>query len=292
MYRIYRYIHDAWALGALAAIPKDDPVLLVGAGLTMVDVAVTLHDRGHTGVIHAVSRRGIAPLAHASHGGEPYPALLAPDRSVATARTLMRQVRVEVRQAALRGHDWRSVLDALRPGTQALWRNLPRDEQRRFLRHVQPYWDAHRHRIAPGVATTLAAMTAHRQLVVRAGRGRSYREQPDGIDATIRYRGEAADTVVRVGTVINCTGASVDLRRDRSPLMEHLFAQGFIRPDSLGLGLCNDEHGAICDAEGWPSRVLYTLGVLRKGALWETTAIPEIRAQAATLAAHLLDQEQ
>ena len=58
-----RFVADPWAPGALAAIDDDGDVLLVGTGLTMIDVATTLARSGR--VLHAVSRRGRLPKAHA-----------------------------------------------------------------------------------------------------------------------------------------------------------------------------------------------------------------------------------
>src|SRR5262249_11232655 len=52
------YVGDPWS-GALAdGIPADAPLLLLGTGLTMVDVVLTLRAGGHRGSIHALSRHG------------------------------------------------------------------------------------------------------------------------------------------------------------------------------------------------------------------------------------------
>jgi uncharacterized NAD(P)/FAD-binding protein YdhS len=56
-----RYRPDPWAPDALTNLDPTDPVLLIGTGLTMVDTAISLLDREHTGTIHALSRRGLMP---------------------------------------------------------------------------------------------------------------------------------------------------------------------------------------------------------------------------------------
>ncbi|HWY24061.1 MAG TPA: hypothetical protein VNX47_04035, partial [Nevskia sp.] len=61
--------------------------------------------------------------------------------------------------------------------------------------------------------------------------------------------------------------------------------------DALGLGLLTDAQGALLDRDGQASTWLYTLGPARKGQLWETTAVPEIRVQAQALARRLLQLE-
>ncbi|HYN92593.1 MAG TPA: FAD-dependent oxidoreductase, partial [Pilimelia sp.] len=59
-----RYVADPWAPGALAAIPADEPVLLVGTGLTAVDLALTLAQAGRRAPVVATSRHGLLPRQH------------------------------------------------------------------------------------------------------------------------------------------------------------------------------------------------------------------------------------
>ena len=65
-----------------------------------------------------------------------------------------------------------------------------------------------------------------------------------------------------------------------------------MRPDPLRLGLDVDLDGAALAADGRGAEVggspIHVIGPLRKGGLWETTAIPEIRRQAADLAGVIL----
>ena len=68
----------------------------------------------------------------------------------------------------------------------------------------------------------------------------------------------------------------------------NLLESGRIRPDPLTLGLEVEANGALISAAGMASRRLYTLGPLRKGGLWETIAVPELREQAPALARQLL----
>jgi uncharacterized NAD(P)/FAD-binding protein YdhS len=84
--------------------------------------------------------------------------------------------------------------------------------------------------------------------------------------------------------VINCTGPTLDLARAGEPLLEELLADGLVRPGPLGLGLDHDSRGVLLNSIGAPSTLLSTIGPMRKGRLWETTAMPEIRGQALELA--------
>ena len=93
---------------------------------------------------------------------------------------------------------------------------------------------------------------------------------------------------VKVARVINCTGPDADSRRVRSTLLQNLMRQNVVRPDALFLGVDTAENGALLNNGGVASDVLYTVGPLRKGNLWESIAVPEIREQVADLAAHLV----
>ena len=95
---------------------------------------------------------------------------------------------------------------------------------------------------------------------------------------------------LRVDRVINCTGPDGDFRRVDSPLLADLFQKGLARPDELFLGLDVAEDGALIDGRGKRSDSLFALGPLRKGSLWESIAVPELRVQIAELAALLVAQ--
>jgi uncharacterized NAD(P)/FAD-binding protein YdhS len=89
---------------------------------------------------------------------------------------------------------------------------------------------------------------------------------------------------------VNCTGQETDLRRISDPLINNLFAAGLARPGPVGIGLDTTVDGQILDRDGAAVPGLYTLGASRVGTLWESTAIPEIRAQAAALGAAIANR--
>lgn len=279
-------LRNAWSSDALEDLDRDASVLLVGTGLTMVDMIVSLHEQHHRGKIYAVSRRGLTPLPHRST--KPYSAFMAPDTAPKTVRSLLKQIRREVEIAARQGYDWRSIIDSLRPITQQLWRQLPDREQKRFLRHVTPYWDVHRHRIAPEIGEIVESMLNSGQLSITAGRIQNYQTTDDEVVVTVRPRRSQTNTIFQVSRVVNCTGVQIDYRRSSQPLIDSLRTQRLIRPNPIGLGTDTTTDGVILDAQGNSSTVLYTLGTPRKGNLWETIAVPELREQAQALAATLL----
>jgi uncharacterized NAD(P)/FAD-binding protein YdhS len=277
-----RYIPNPWSPNALTAIhtTQDESVLLIGSGLTSVDVTVELRARGFEGTIHLLSRRGLLPQRHAAVPFPPFPTENAPR----TARGLLRLIRLQIRKAEERGSNWRAVIDSLRPVTQQIWRLLPHPEQRRFLRHLRTYWDVHRHRIAERIADQLNLQLRSGQIHMHAGRITEYREVDGGVDITYRDRKSGKLASFRVDRVVNCTGPEGDFRRVGSPLLTDLIGGNLARPDALSLGLDVADDGGVLDAQGAPSNFLYALGPLRKGGLWESTAVPELRVQVAELA--------
>jgi uncharacterized NAD(P)/FAD-binding protein YdhS len=283
------YFHFPWASDALENLPPGGSVLLVGSGLTSVDLIMALKSKGFRGIIHVLSRKGLFPRPRRQQRqDEPWP-LFWDETSPRTVRGLLRLIRVQVQAAAEKGIDWRGVIDSLRPVTQDIWRSLPLEEQKRFLRHARVYWDVHRHRLAPEIGDILADMQTEGQVRLHTGAIIRYSEDHD--DAEIHYwdRESRTEKALRAHRVINCTGSETDCRRIDDSLITSLFVQGLARPDPLFLGLDVDEHGALTDYKGTSSHLLYAIGPTRKGCLWETTTVPEIRVQAAVLGERLAD---
>ncbi|MCW5892777.1 MAG: FAD/NAD(P)-binding protein [bacterium] len=283
-----RYAPDPWAHDALD-VDADDPVLLVGTGLTMIDVVLGLVEQQHRGPIYAVSRRGLLPQPHRQSAVPPphYPRPRDLDEWPRTASGLVRALRREVLEATCEGHDWREVLASIRADTPAMWASLDERARARLLRHLRPYWETHRHRAAPAPWAGVQATIDTGQLDVRAARLLGMRPVDGAMEVALRGRGGADVERLRVGRVINCTGPDTDLSRVREPLIVALREVGMLRPDAFGLGLDTDGDGALLDAAGRASDRLFLVGPLRKGRLWENTAVPELRVEAAALAERL-----
>ena len=280
------YVRDGWSADAIANLNPEDSILLVGTGLTMVDVVISLHQQGFKGQIHAVSRHGLMPLSHQQT--QPYPLFIDTETAPKTARKLLNLVRREVRFAKSQGKDWRGVIDAIRPITQQLWQALPFNEQKRFLRHIKAYWEIHRHRIAPEIADVLNTTINSGQLHYYAGRIRDCQELKNNLAVRIRERGTQKDQVLFVQRIINCTGSNCNYQQLQHPLLTSLVKQGLIRLHPLSIGIDTADNGGLINTNDKVSQHIYTLGTPRKGNLWETTAVPEIRVQAANLAIQLL----
>jgi len=271
-------IADPWS-GRLAQVPADQPVLLIGTGLTAVDVAITLAERGHQAPIVAHSRHGLLPRPHRT---SPLTVDLPgqwPPRGdlLAILRTLRRTARAV--------GDWRPVVDGLRPHLDQLWRGLKPEDQDRFLRHLARWWEIHRHRMAPDVAAQVEQLCAQDTLRIRPG---GVAAAWADADSQLRVRFVGADLDETFGAIVNCTGPGA-WPVAAAPLVRSLVAAGAARTGPYALGLAVTLDGAVLDGEGQAQPRLYAIGPARRGTLWETTALPEIRHQARRLA-DLFDQ--
>lgn len=280
------YVPDPWAADAFRGLDPDAPVLLVGAGLTMVDIALKLAGEGHRGPMLATSRRGLAPRSH-RHGGawsaQPLAAGLAPG-------ALMAALREQIEQATAAGVPWQRVFDAARPAIASVWSTWTLKQRRQFLRHLRTRWDVHRHRMAPRIGAALQALLDSGQLRVAPGRLRGFQADSDGITAEL-VAPHGAVQPVRAARIVNCTGPRSDFGRIDIPLVADLRRRGLLRPDPLGLGL-DTADCAMVGQSGQASTWLYALGPLTRPAWWEVTAVPEIAVQADRLVKALTHPEE
>jgi uncharacterized NAD(P)/FAD-binding protein YdhS len=282
-----RYIGDPWDRDRLTSVAPGDHVAIAGSGLTAVDTILTLRDNGHKGRITAVSRRGLLPYAHEPDASKrPWDLSAHPDTDVSTARGLLRMVRTEVTSSAHRGSGWRSVIDALRPATPALWQRLPVDEQRRFRRHLARVWEVHRHRMAPDVAATITDLERRGRLEVE--RGRVVRVEQEGYALRVLVDG-GVNRAMAVDWLANCTGPPASLEHSHEPLLLQMQAEGLLCPHPSGVGAAATSDGGILGADGRRISWLWAVGPLLRGTLWEVTAIPEIRDQTAQVASLVID---
>lgn len=293
-------VGNPWDEKPLNALDPQSDVVVLGTGLTMVDTVISLLDRGHKGRIVAVSRRGLLPRLHLSAGVDDLPRPWQFDARPQghNVLKLLRHIRAAARATASQGHDWRIVIDGLRSHTQRLWQEMPTEERARFLRHLRPWWDVHRHRSATRVMARILEAIQRRQLMIVAGRIDSMVPTGDHISVAIRPRGRNGRLTLNAQRVLDCTALTPDLSKLELPLLRDLIASGAARPDALGLGLDVTPTGALIDANGKSAKDLFAIGPITRGTFWEITAVPDIRIACETLAEHLLplsrvaDQQQ
>ena len=280
-----RYSNSPWDPHTLHHLSGDEDILILGSGLTGLDLLVSLNKIKPRGTVHVISRRGLFPQPHQK--GTPQPEQFRERPLPYTIRGLTRFVREEVRKAVAEGIDWRVIVDALRPYIQNLWKSLNIEERRRFMRHLRPFWESHRHRVAPPVLAVKDQMVEQGRVRVHRGRITKIAQTQEGFEVNFVERATQEEKKLGVAFIINCTGPECNYYKLKDPLVVNLLARGLIHPDPLFLGLAVAPNGALLNYSGQPSKSIFTLGSPQKGVLFETTAVPELRVQTQKLAEEL-----
>ena len=262
-----RVLSDPWAPGALEQIGPEDEVIIVGTGLTMVDMLQALEGQGWRGRAQALSRRGLLPRAHGERHDPPEaptPAMLEGPLSGRTKAA---------REVAKRA-GWREMMEGLRAITADLWARADMPTRRAIVRHLRPWWDVHRHRIAPRIGGFIDRLLAEGRLSVVAGRVKGISADEAGVRLDWTRRGQD-QAPLTAAWLIDCTGPGHAPEAD--PVTGPLLASGRARLDPLRLGLELDASGRVLHADGAADPTLFVLGPPARATFWETIAVPDIR---------------
>jgi uncharacterized NAD(P)/FAD-binding protein YdhS len=273
-----RYVADPWAWAGPHPSGGDE-LLILGSGLTAIDIALSIDLAQPRARITALSRHGLLPRVH----GEALPAATLGGAPAGPPAAIMAEVR---RRAEV---DWRGAVDGLRPHVQAIWRGWPLADRRRFLRHLAAWWNVHRHRMAPEVAAKIDALREASRFDVAAGRIDRMTLEAGAVEVVWTPRGQTTPKVRRVAQVINCSGPRGDLARSGDTLIGALLAEGLVRPDACRLGLDVDARSRVIGASGEAAESLFAVGPLTRGQFYEITSVPDIRLQAADCADSILN---
>jgi uncharacterized NAD(P)/FAD-binding protein YdhS len=287
-----RFISDPWKTFAMNPVGPDDGVVILGSGLTAVDAVMSLVHRGHRGQITLISRRGLLPQPHLA--GHPTPVdlnamvmELSDDRPL-SALTLLRKLRQRAEMAAADGKPWQAVVDGLRPHISLVWSKMPTAERRRFLNHMRSYWEVHRHRMPVPVAARFAKLLASGAVRIVPGRVESVTAGDSQLQVTLRARADGAAAKIDCAWIVNATGPSPSNSAAANPAIGSLLIAGLLSVDELRLGVRTTPDGNAVGSDGQPVENLVVVGTLRKPNLWESTAVPELRVQAANAAAKII----
>lgn len=275
------YRGNPWREDVLEDLAPDAAILLIGTSLTMIDLLVSLIERGHRGPIVALSRRGLVPH---SHPPAPIPSPDVDTKDLFAGALSQRTARF--RSKLRRGLAWAGLMQVLRPANNELWHGLDLDQRRRFLRHLRPWWDIHRHRVAPQVGRIIEAARARGQLSILAARITIDRATDRAVEVTIVRRGSAVAERRTFDRVIDCRGPRNEVD-EQLPLHAQMVKAGLMRRDPLDQGLDVGDNDTLIGHDGIPSRRLFVLGPPTRGRYTEIVAIPDIRLQTATMAESL-----
>ena len=251
-------------------------IVIMGTGLSCIDMLHSLKNRHFPGRITAVSRNGILPHPHKSG----LPCLSASENMEnfpKTAQGLHQKILLDIEKAEMQGINWRAFIDSLRPVTNLFWQKLPTAEKSAFIEQHLSWWSSLRHRMSTTSFDMVAKAREDGSLSILAARINSIEPDNNGYRLSLSTAYSHGTQDLHADAVINTCGFSYQLKDDGESLPGHLLAQKLIKASTLGIGLQAGSDGKIGER-------IYALGPLLFGELLETTAVPELRVQAATLA--------
>ena len=282
-----RLIPDATVKDALRHIEPSARVVIVGTGLTMADVVASLECQGHTGLVFAFSRRGLLSRGHARDQHLNFGEFVA---SAISARTLLRAVRATIEDALRQRIPWQPVIDAVRAQATLFWPNLPVAERQRIVRHLRPYWDVHRFRIAPQIEAILKDRVAAGTLTVKAASLVSAQADTNGIQIGVRLRNNQTLEAVSADYVVVTTGPAHGAALATQPHLASLARGGHITADAFGLGISCSRRGQALDTDGVAAPNLLIAGPLARGTFGELMGLPQVTNYAQAIAGEVLDE--
>ena len=278
------YLPSAWDFKKIETVGKNEDVLVIGTGLSMLDVIITLDRVGYQGKVSTISLQGLLPRPHGP--ATELPIIMPAD--INTALGLFTALREQIRIAEEQGHSWITVLDSIRGQTPAIWKRLSTKEKQHFMRHLRHHWDVHRHRIPQASQALMDRLAAEGRSHSYAGKLVSLKEKDSRVEAVFKKRGETETQSITVDKVVNCTGPHPDFTRVPSLLVAQLLQSGQAKVDDMKIGFEAADDYAMIKGDGTASNYLYLVGPMLKAAWWESIALREIRQQAEALPGILL----
>lgn len=287
-YKSKRYFQNPWAKETIAALKDNEDILIIGTGLTMVDNVLSLLDAGFKGKIYAVSTNGYFPLSHKKH--KPYTDILEELHPPYEISNLFRIFRKHIKYVLSHGITGEAVVDTVRPKTQEIWLSLSLDDKIKFMAHIRHLWGVARHRLPKEIFDKMQDLIREGKIEIIGGRLIDMIESPENVRVILKERSSQKLRELFVQRVINCTGPKSDLDKIDEPLVVNLLRRGMICTDEMRLGMNALPDGTVIQKDHSLSPFLFTIGSMLKGILWESTAVPELRGQAKSLAGELIKQ--
>ncbi|HWL07387.1 MAG TPA: FAD/NAD(P)-binding protein [Planctomicrobium sp.] len=273
------YCPDPWSRWE-NALPDGGNIILLGTGLTMVDIFLSLNARAWKGNIIAISRHGRVPMSHFRFTDRSDD-LIDPDDSPSLS-VLLQIVKQHCLSMRKVGQNPTITINKLRPHIQRLWKGLSIADKEEFLKNYASQWNVVRHRIPESVHRQLSDAIANGRLRILQGTVVELRPRENGVAVVGLHEG--TEFIQEGAYVINCTGPQSRISETADPLLSSLLRSGLARTDPLDLGIDISTKFAVIGQDGTESEFLFAIGPLLKGTLWETTAVPELRVQAFNVA--------
>jgi uncharacterized NAD(P)/FAD-binding protein YdhS len=280
-----RYFSNPWLKEAVNHPENEKNILIIGNGLTMVDVVLGLRENGFTGKIYSLSPHGFKILPHRKF--ESYRKMVDELQKPYKLHELVSLFRKHVAALRTENRSAEAIVDSFRPLTQHIWKELSTREKQRFLFHLRHLWGVARHRLPMNIHKEIQQLILDDKLEIIAGKIELAIDNESSAEIRIRRRYKNETLQLFVDRVINCTGPESNLNKMSDPLIQNLLNARLIQADELHLGINATENGQVISESSLPDENLLTLGTWLKGILWESTAIPELRIQAKTIADQL-----
>ncbi len=293
------FVPNPWDLDRLCGIKPGGEVLIIGTGLTMADVAMTVMRRSPDSRITAVSRRGLYPKPQRV---APPPRTLWEEMNLdppdfvtrhgtpETVVKILRALRSDIRQLEPDGIEWQVAFDFLRDAAHVLWPNLPDEEKNRFFRHLAPWYESHRFRLPPQIEARVGQAMENGQVRLLAGSLVSAEADGDGLAVGIRPRGSKDVAVQTFDAVVNCTGPTRSPAKSGSPFLVDLVALGILVESPFAMGVEVDGSCAALNASGRNDPLLRVIGPMTRARFGEVNGVPAIGFQVYRMAGDLCDQ--
>lgn len=268
------YIPNLWKPGVLQNIGTEETLLIVGTRLTMADQLLSLQQHGHKGKTYINSRRGLLPLPHAD--APAYKLKFKDVHDVSCINNCLQWIKEEIAEAEKEGGSWHSVVNALRDLTPGIWQGLTEESKKRFLRHLRPFWDIHRHRLPAASLAVIDGLIAKGAVVKIPGRIKQVAASADNFIVTIS-RGNTQHELV-VNRILDCSGTASLPEYD--PLLQQLCQNNMAQTDPTGTGIVLNNTATN----------IYLAGPVAKANYWECMAVREIRMHARDIAMQIVNE--
>jgi uncharacterized NAD(P)/FAD-binding protein YdhS len=254
-------ITPIWPCGLQRLKGAQGHVVIIGTGLSGVDVAISALSEAGVTKVTMISRDGRLPLAHDVTARQKLDLHFK-----GSPLEVLRAVRYAAKKA-----QWQAVMNALRGQSNALWSAWTPSQRRSALRHVSSIWAAHRNRLPVEIVAQIASARAKGQLKIIKS-AVSLHETGDG---RLSVQLEGPGTSIQPDWVIDARGFA-RITEDTNTLLGKALRDGHVKLADLGYGIAGDCAHRASNPELAP---IHVVGAARLGDLIETTGAPEVRAQ-------------
>lgn len=303
------YIPYPWpATQILETVPREDPVCILGTGLSAIDTLFTLLENDHKGKIRFLSRRGFLPKVQGDFNNyklknlnlESIEMLLKENGSILPLNTVKNLLFKEIEDAEGKTVDWlrvfnpdgsvsailekdikkaehgiipyQRVLNTLGPLTGKIWKHLSVDDRSRFDRELKTLWTVYRHPMPLVNARKIHDSIKSGQLDIESGCMcvRTCGDKGFEIDVSTRF---GVPYVIKTPFIINATGQGLDVSKFDSDLIKRLIERELIAPYPNGGIHVDFESSMVLDRKGEFIPGLFALGEITRGVHFFTNGI-------------------